>query len=1395
MARFKLALGTAMLSVAVVCMLLHSEMGLPSQEHVALSYDMDDTDLEDFLLDGTDAEVKPCAKPIPKEDFMQNTVALAAYTMAFDFESLNDSDTPTLNILKELFISIKKAGKTTHCTASEYEKALARFTEKAKKQEQAIADQQSQAISDTKKKATRGLPRYLLQHLDHTMRCSKDGLFQTKTVQVADDTGMSYALGKRFAIDGAKLGLTTQPVIFDKWAVPIYKFEQAYQDMLARSPVSGVTCHGCVAFRATEGSAFGPRWYEQDKACHKKVDFDETGFCECGDNFYPPRLHKGHLKQSCSEMCSNADYKNLKKKPVVVSVRAWTGRVEGSASKQSPKVSFGSNPKLYTMEHLPSFNSTRIYEFQLENAADVADKIVHIKASSTDYWYFTEMDLAVGTSGDAKGRGKFFTLGPRRNFLLAKPYPPARNFAGNNYGDSLTLKPFTTTVKITTKTGVLPNSIPKKGLEPEFWVMGKKDHQWYYGGQLKLPATAKENNGTSVFTTEIRKDIGDVYKVKLKAKKGGAYYMKHFHVHTLVKHAGHVHEEHNMHPAHFWIASKPFKDDAFYSFDKKLPEMVLEINRAKHKWDGRTCGGTAPAKSKCKFPFTYNGKTYHTCTTAGKSKYESWCMTENPGTWAYCDCDRYTTWKGVAGAGEKCAFPFKLRGKWHYDCIKGRELSNNLKYPCYDSPTGFCRSTYPNGVCSIDTLYQGRWGSCQPRGERPTVANNQRYTNGQGPAKGGLKCVFPFFYKGQWIDNCIGDAYGGFGWCSLQTIMTKRHGLWGGCRPPRPAPKRYIRWPDDVTEYVGKDAGPDTPCALPFTYRGGTYFDCTEKSDSVPHGWCSIDKEFKGRWGACAYNGYAPQKPAKGARWTNGKGTVEKYRSCTFPFMYRGSEYHGCMGRTKEMPHGWCSTTQNFSNKWGACLPPGTQPPKQDCVLTTWSPWTRGDVTKGASCTVTQAGKHKHGSEDHHDKCIGYTTRVRSILTPAKYGGKPCATLPRLRKQKESCKAAQACHKKLVGAVSNALNGQPVSAANVSVVGNGKELWTLTDVDGSYVINHVPTGDMAVTFAAQGFIGVSAPVKLHAGKAKASKFLSMRPIPQSGDTGALGLTLNWGESPSDLDAHIIFAPAAPNGGVNATGAITAAKRLDSLHQEVKHFYWMNKGDPNVYPYITLDHDDMSGRGPETISIHRMADGHYHFYVKCYSCPPSSNDDDLSGDMGKSEATVTITQGSKQLMLPTVSGGYTPQYQLGEHAKGRPTIFWDVVSVYVMNGQAKLTPHLEYVHHAPSFEANSGTVELTEAKVTTPPKVTEPPPALAPPRVASKVEQAETFFAKEEAQEHRAQQAKKAAQAEERLQVAKKQYAQAEMAESREELREARAPVYEGDEPPWAQSASTVVPEH
>ncbi|MCR5884757.1 carboxypeptidase regulatory-like domain-containing protein [Rhizobacter sp. J219] len=74
---------------------------------------------------------------------------------------------------------------------------------------------------------------------------------------------------------------------------------------------------------------------------------------------------------------------------------------------------------------------------------------------------------------------------------------------------------------------------------------------------------------------------------------------------------------------------------------------------------------------------------------------------------------------------------------------------------------------------------------------------------------------------------------------------------------------------------------------------------------------------------------------------------------------------------------------------------------------------------------------------------------------------------------------------------------------------------------------------------------------------------------------AVSIKLTWGRAPSDVDSHLL----TPQGA---------------------HVYWDDKGSLAVAPYANLDIDDVTSYGPEFITIRRLAQGTYRYFLDNYS---------------------------------------------------------------------------------------------------------------------------------------------------------------------------------------------------
>ncbi|HVE63009.1 MAG TPA: carboxypeptidase regulatory-like domain-containing protein [Mycobacteriales bacterium] len=137
------------------------------------------------------------------------------------------------------------------------------------------------------------------------------------------------------------------------------------------------------------------------------------------------------------------------------------------------------------------------------------------------------------------------------------------------------------------------------------------------------------------------------------------------------------------------------------------------------------------------------------------------------------------------------------------------------------------------------------------------------------------------------------------------------------------------------------------------------------------------------------------------------------------------------------------------------------------------------------------------------------------------------------------------------GRVRNASTGNPISGALVTVDGTGQT--GTSDVNGDYTILNVPAGPQNLTASRSGFSNSTASVVVPPDGNVVQDF-------NLSQLGAVRVVLAWGAQPSDLDLHM----SGPDGAG------------DRFH--VAYY------DPTPVPHASLDRDDTSSFGPETITV-------------------------------------------------------------------------------------------------------------------------------------------------------------------------------------------------------------------
>ena len=196
----------------------------------------------------------------------------------------------------------------------------------------------------------------------------------------------------------------------------------------------------------------------------------------------------------------------------------------------------------------------------------------------------------------------------------------------------------------------------------------------------------------------------------------------------------------------------------------------------------------------------------------------------------------------------------------------------------------------------------------------------------------------------------------------------------------------------------------------------------------------------------------------------------------------------------------------------------------------------------------------------------------------------------------------------LTGTVVEALTGHGISGATVRVQGTYKS--TTTNESGHWTISNVPVGTRTLEVSKSGYTTTTQQVTVVAGT---NPTITIALAPVSSD---VTIVLNWGTQPADLDAHL--------GGPDVENMGDEDSRF--------HIYYPNVGSSPV-SYASLDIDDTSGEGPETITIKRrpatnqFVPGTYTFWVHNYSGGP---------DFGVSNARVRISKGGVEVAQYPVS---------------------------------------------------------------------------------------------------------------------------------------------------------------
>ena len=185
------------------------------------------------------------------------------------------------------------------------------------------------------------------------------------------------------------------------------------------------------------------------------------------------------------------------------------------------------------------------------------------------------------------------------------------------------------------------------------------------------------------------------------------------------------------------------------------------------------------------------------------------------------------------------------------------------------------------------------------------------------------------------------------------------------------------------------------------------------------------------------------------------------------------------------------------------------------------------------------------------------------------------------------------------GTISSALDGNGVSGLTinfrkgVNVTSGNIVKSTTTEANGIYTLSSLEAGSYTGEISGSGYQTSYFTVVVLGGTTNDEQNGTINPILAEGETR---IVLTWGTSPSDLDSHL-------------TGPIpNSSDRF--------HVYFGSEGSISSSPYSNLDTDDVSGEGPETITIRQQFSGIYRYYIHDYSNGGSTSSHALADSSAK-----------------------------------------------------------------------------------------------------------------------------------------------------------------------------------
>jgi len=189
----------------------------------------------------------------------------------------------------------------------------------------------------------------------------------------------------------------------------------------------------------------------------------------------------------------------------------------------------------------------------------------------------------------------------------------------------------------------------------------------------------------------------------------------------------------------------------------------------------------------------------------------------------------------------------------------------------------------------------------------------------------------------------------------------------------------------------------------------------------------------------------------------------------------------------------------------------------------------------------------------------------------------------------------------IFGNIRNANTAAPVEGATVLIGGAAGT----SDASGDYTVSGIlPGEELPVTATAANYVPYAATLDVASGSSTQHEIV-LAPFVEGEQ---FRFVVTWGEEPRDLDSHM-WVPISQ-------GSYT-------------HVYYGSKGSFVSAPYCTLDVDDTSSYGPETITVLPEYSGEYIYAVREFSG---------EGTIATSDAVVQIFDGNTLMHTMGVPSG-------------------------------------------------------------------------------------------------------------------------------------------------------------